>query len=129
MIIAVPHRDLYEKKLAPPSRWNRDHKYFFLPDRNELPSTLGLLPILKVALKKFQIEYIKVCSEGHTITDPLIHDYDTGLVDKIWRYCLMLLSIFDLVGRVEHALVLLFCFRFFFFAVLISLVVVVKDHK
>lgn len=31
MIIAVPHRDLYEKKLTLPSRWNEDHKRFYTP--------------------------------------------------------------------------------------------------
>lgn len=31
IIIVVPHRDLYEKKLLPPSKWNEDHKHFFTP--------------------------------------------------------------------------------------------------
>ena len=31
MIINVPHRDLYEKRWAKPSRWNKDHKRFYTP--------------------------------------------------------------------------------------------------
>jgi SAM-dependent methyltransferase len=31
MIISVPHQFLYEKKFAPPSRWNWDHKRFYTP--------------------------------------------------------------------------------------------------
>lgn len=31
IITVVPHRDLYEKKLDLPSRFNGDHKYFFTP--------------------------------------------------------------------------------------------------
>jgi SAM-dependent methyltransferase len=31
MVIAVPHRDLYERKSAPPSRFNGDHKRFYTP--------------------------------------------------------------------------------------------------
>jgi len=31
MIIVVPHRDLYEKKLKLPSIWNQDHKRFYTP--------------------------------------------------------------------------------------------------
>src|SRR5690348_8692983 len=32
LIVIVPHRDLYEKKDDLPSRWNGDHRWFFLPD-------------------------------------------------------------------------------------------------
>jgi SAM-dependent methyltransferase len=31
LVIAVPHRDLYERKAAPPSRFNGDHKRFYTP--------------------------------------------------------------------------------------------------
>lgn len=31
LVICVPHQDLYEKKKNPPSKWNRDHKQFYLP--------------------------------------------------------------------------------------------------
>ena len=31
IITVVPHRDLYEKKLELPSRWNQDHKRYYTP--------------------------------------------------------------------------------------------------
>ena len=31
LIIAVPHKYLYERRLTPPSRWNADHRRFFTP--------------------------------------------------------------------------------------------------
>jgi SAM-dependent methyltransferase len=34
LIILVPHRDLYEKKLELPSRWNRGHTAFWMPETN-----------------------------------------------------------------------------------------------
>lgn len=33
VILHVPHRDLYEKSFAPPSRFNLDHKRFYTPAR------------------------------------------------------------------------------------------------
>lgn len=32
LILIVPHAALYEKKQIPPSRWNEDHKRFYMPD-------------------------------------------------------------------------------------------------
>ena len=31
LLLSVPHRLLYERRPCPPSRWNGDHKWFFLP--------------------------------------------------------------------------------------------------
>ena len=31
MIVTVPHKFLYEKRKALPSRWNKDHKRFYTP--------------------------------------------------------------------------------------------------
>ncbi len=73
MILYIPHRDLYEKKKELPSRWNYDHKYFFLLDRDEPPDTLGILPLLQRAISDFEIVYAKECRQGHTIDDPEIH--------------------------------------------------------
>jgi SAM-dependent methyltransferase len=69
-ILAVPHRDLYEKRTRLPSRWNLDHKRFFLVDEDEPPDTVGLLPLLARSLSGYSVVYAKVCDEGHTITDP-----------------------------------------------------------
>lgn len=73
LILYVPHRDLYEKKKTLPSRWNADHKHFFLLDKDEKPDTIGIIPLVQRALSGFEIVYAKECSEGHTITDPELH--------------------------------------------------------
>ena len=46
LLIAVPHRDLYEKKKRLPSQWNPNHKRCYLPEEDEPPDTVGLLPWL-----------------------------------------------------------------------------------
>ena len=73
LIIAVPHRDLYEKKKALPSRWNGDHKHMFLIGKREAPDTLDIVEEIRMSLENYDIKYVKTCDEGHTITDPLIH--------------------------------------------------------
>jgi len=72
-ILYIPHRDLYEKKKALPSKWNPDHKSFFLLNKDEAPDTIGIVPLIKRTLPDSKIIYIKECSQGHTITDPEIH--------------------------------------------------------
>jgi SAM-dependent methyltransferase len=73
MIIYIPHRDLFEKKKTLPSNWNDDHKQYFLLDKDEAPDTIGAVPLIERTLTDFEIIYAKVCNEGFTITDPLIH--------------------------------------------------------
>jgi SAM-dependent methyltransferase len=46
VFISVPHRDLYERKKTLPSKWNEDHKYFYLPQRSEPPCTFSLIDII-----------------------------------------------------------------------------------
>lgn len=65
LIIYFPHRDLYEKKLTLPSRFNPDHKAFFLLDRDEKPDTIGLIPLIERSLKNYEIIYAKVCDDGY----------------------------------------------------------------
>jgi SAM-dependent methyltransferase len=73
LIIAIPHRDLYEKKKRLPSRWNMDHKHMFLIGKEEYPDTLDIVEEIKNSLSNYDIKYIKTCDDGHTITDPLRH--------------------------------------------------------
>ena len=73
LIIYVPERNLYEKKRTLPSRWNLDHKWFFLLDKDDPPHTIGILPLVKRTLTKYSIVYAKICKEGHTIADPNVH--------------------------------------------------------
>jgi SAM-dependent methyltransferase len=46
VIISIPHRDLYERKKELPSKWNADHKYFYLPYQSEPPHTFSVDSIL-----------------------------------------------------------------------------------
>lgn len=85
LIIAIPHRDLYEKKKRLPSRWNMDHKHMFLIGKEEYPDTLDIVEEIKNSLSNYDIKYIKACDEGHTITDPLKHsdgEYQIEIVIK-----------------------------------------------
>lgn len=75
LIISVPHRDLYEKKERPPSRWNMEHHVFFVPQKHLFSDVLGLQQLIQETLNvtNEDILYLKECSEGHTIIDPEIH--------------------------------------------------------
>ena len=73
LIVYLPHRDFYEKKKSLPSRFNPTHLHYFLVDQDEEPDTIGIVPLIERTLTGFEIIYAKECSEGHTITDPLIH--------------------------------------------------------
>ncbi|MBM3315166.1 class I SAM-dependent methyltransferase [candidate division WOR-3 bacterium] len=73
LLLYVPHRDLFEKKQTLPSRWNREHLRFFLPDRDEPPDTVGVRALLSRALPDAEVVYVKECSEGHTVHDPGRH--------------------------------------------------------
>lgn len=86
LIIAAPHRDLYEKKKCLPSRWNGDHKHMFLIGESEEPDTLDIVQEVKESLKNYQIQYVKMCDEGHTITGSLRHsdgEYQRRLVISV----------------------------------------------
>jgi SAM-dependent methyltransferase len=73
LIICVPDRDLYEKKTVLPSRWNNDHKHFFLLNRDDPPDTIAIVPLIQKILSGQDIVYAKICDDGHTITDPNRH--------------------------------------------------------
>lgn len=59
MITTVPHMMLYEKKLAPPSRYNRDHQRFYTPARL-LQEFEAALP-----LNGFRVRRLFDNDEGH----------------------------------------------------------------
>ena len=85
LILYLPHRDLYEKKKTLPSRFNPDHRHFFLVDRDEAPDTIGIVPLIEKTLNDFEIIYAKACNEGHTITDPGIHSDGEFSVEVVIR--------------------------------------------
>lgn len=64
IIVCVPHRALYEKRQLLPSRWNADHKSFFLPHRVDPPNTFSLFDTFREALPSFEIELFRVLDDG-----------------------------------------------------------------
>lgn len=68
LIICVPHRDLYEKKRFPPSNWNHDHKYFWLPDEEDAPGTKSLRKEILSAIPNANIVSFRVLEEGYDYT-------------------------------------------------------------
>lgn len=85
LIIAVPHRDLYEKLKILPSRWNIDHRYMFLIGKAELPNTLDVVEEVRESLTDYDIKYLKTGDEGHTITDLLRHSDGEYQIDMAVR--------------------------------------------
>jgi SAM-dependent methyltransferase len=85
LILYIPHRDFYEKKKALPSRFNPSHKHFFIIEKDEPPDTIGILSLLNRTLSDYEVVYIKECSDGFTIKDPLVHsngEYSIEVVIK-----------------------------------------------
>lgn len=83
LILYLPERDLYEKKKTLPSRWSASHKHFFLLDKDQLPDTLGIVPIVNSSCRNSRIIYARICDHGHTITDPYLQsdgEYSVELV-------------------------------------------------
>lgn len=64
IITIVPHRDLYEKKLFLPSRFNPDHKRFYTP-ASLLKEFEESLPI-----NGFRIRHMQDNDQGHDYTQP-----------------------------------------------------------
>ena len=85
LILFVPDRDLYEKRLTLPSRWNPDHRRFFLLHRDEPPDTVGLLPLIDQVLPEAVVVSANRCDDGHTVTEPLIHSDGEYSIEVILR--------------------------------------------
>ena len=85
LIVFVPDRDLYEKKLTLPSRWNSDHKRFFLLDRHEPPDTAGLLPLIERAIADAKLISARRCDAAHSIVDPAAHSDGEYSIEVIVR--------------------------------------------
>lgn len=73
LIVVVPSRDLYEKKKELPSRFNGDHKSFWLPETGEPPCTYGLKETISAALPEAEIVSLRVLDEGWVPTPPEVH--------------------------------------------------------
>jgi SAM-dependent methyltransferase len=79
LIILVPHRDLYERKQELPSRYNADHKTFWLPTVSEPPNTFSLADAVATATKQMNF-LIRTLDEGYC--DPGIEKHAGG------EYCI-----------------------------------------
>ena len=64
LIVTVPHRDLYEKKLVRGSRWNGDHKRFYTPSSflAEIETALGV--------NSYRIRHLIDCDDGYDYSIP-----------------------------------------------------------
>lgn len=88
LVICVPHRDLYEKKEELPSNWNLDHKFFWIPESDELPNTRGLRATINVALEKnpygYSIEHIDVLNKNY-VANGILHPGGEYSIEAIIR--------------------------------------------
>lgn len=73
LIVLVPHRDRYEKKMELPSHWNHDHKWFWMPADSEAPCTIGVMPLFKKILPEAEIVSLALLEEGWRETEPTQH--------------------------------------------------------
>jgi SAM-dependent methyltransferase len=85
LILYIPHRDLYEKKKTLPSVFNPTHLHFFLPDRDEEPDTIGILPLIERSIENYQLIYLKVCDAGLNIKDSLTHSEGEYSVEVVLK--------------------------------------------
>lgn len=86
MVLAVPHRDLYEKQLILPSRWNLDHKFYYLAFSPEPPCTRGLAADICMAIgKQCSIESLTVQSSGLIDLGPEVHSQGEYSIEAIIR--------------------------------------------
>ena len=87
LILYIPDRDLYEKKITLPSNWNKDHKHYFTmyDQKDGSKCTIPIIPFIESKFSNLSLIYSKKCNYGHTITDPKIHsdgEYSIELVYK-----------------------------------------------
>ena len=100
LIICVPSRRLYEKKNAPPSRWNSDHKTFWeLEDGGPETTTYGLRNCVLRGTLTGEIISLRVLDEGYVSNGPNQHssgefslecvvrkpDFDTDILKNLAR--------------------------------------------
>lgn len=87
LIVCVPHRDLYEKRRLLPSRFNPDHKSFWLPDRFEPPHTLSLFHTLADALagEPYQWCLLRVLDDGWAPLPPDVHSCGEYEIEAVVR--------------------------------------------
>jgi SAM-dependent methyltransferase len=71
LIIIVPHRDLYERKRFPPSNWNPEHTYFWLPEDEDPPMTKSLKKEVLTVIPNANIVQFRVLDDGYDYSIPV----------------------------------------------------------
>lgn len=87
IVISVPHRDIYERRVFLPSRWNPDHKFFILPTGCEPPCTFSLTGIVTKGLvgEDYSIEYLGIANTCTNMDKPEQHgdgEYSIEIIIK-----------------------------------------------
>lgn len=73
LYVTVPSRKYYEKRRLLPSRFNADHKTFWLLDKCDPPNTFSLLGVFRESCPDFELISLRSVHGNHEIDDPLIH--------------------------------------------------------
>ncbi|MCI0673182.1 MAG: methyltransferase domain-containing protein [Myxococcaceae bacterium] len=89
LFIAVPHRELYERRAVLPSNFNHEHLRYYLPHRGDGVHTVGLHEWLSPLQRPlgFDVERIETCDWGCTnVREP--HQHAVGeyqLEVTLWK--------------------------------------------
>ena len=84
LLLSVPHRDLYEGRLAPPSYWNGEHKRFYLPNHGDgSPGVYGFGDFLRAHQHYgFRLDHLEVGDRGCIPAIPARDQHASG------EYCI-----------------------------------------
>lgn len=69
LIVFGPERNIYERRLTLPSRWNGDHKTFWLLDRSDPPTTFSVLEMVQHCCPGYELHSLRLLDEGNTKRD------------------------------------------------------------
>ncbi|HJT33806.1 MAG TPA: class I SAM-dependent methyltransferase [Pirellulales bacterium] len=88
LIVCVPHRDLYEKRIELPSLWNAEHTTYWLPElgaarAHEPPHTRGLADTLATALPDADLVSLRVLDEGFFDPGPEQHSHGEYSIEAV----------------------------------------------
>lgn len=85
LILSLPHRDLYEKRKTLPSRWNGEHKTFWMPVHNEEPHTIGLLTFVCTMIPEAETLRLVVEDAGWQPCPEEVHSGGEYSIEGVWR--------------------------------------------
>lgn len=87
LLVAVPHRDLYEKRRRLPSTFNPRHLRYYLPTLDDEPDTVGLYPwLVRMGFAlQFEILAVQTGDWGYVPTPPGTHPVGEYQIDALLR--------------------------------------------